>query len=54
MVVAITTFAGLFRDLGLSSAAFQKNDLTAALQSNQFWLNVPTIKNPLELRTCRQ
>jgi len=40
MVVAITSFAGLFRDLGLSSAAIQKKDLTRAQQSNLFWLNV--------------
>lgn len=40
MVMAITSFAGLFRDLGLSSAAIQKKDLTHAQQSNLFWLNV--------------
>jgi PST family polysaccharide transporter len=40
MVTAITSFAGLFRDLGLSSAAIQKENLTAAQQSNLFWLNV--------------
>jgi len=40
MVLAITAFAGLFRDLGLSSAAIQKKDLTDAQQSNLFWLNV--------------
>lgn len=40
MVMALTGFAGLFRDLGLSSAAIQKKDLTRALQSNLFWLNV--------------
>ena len=40
MVVAITSFAGLFRDLGLSSAAIQKHNLTNAQQSNLFWLNV--------------
>jgi PST family polysaccharide transporter len=40
MVLAITSFAGLFRDLGLSSAAIQKKDLTDAQQSNLFWLNV--------------
>ncbi|MCH6255469.1 lipopolysaccharide biosynthesis protein [Puniceicoccaceae bacterium K14] len=40
MVLAITAFAGLFRDMGLSSAAIQKKDLTYAQQSNLFWLNV--------------
>jgi len=40
MVAALTAFAGLFRDLGLSSAAIQKKDLTDAQQSNLFWLNV--------------
>ena len=40
MVMALTGFAGLFRDLGLSSAAIQKEELTHALQSNLFWLNV--------------
>jgi PST family polysaccharide transporter len=40
MVFAVTSFAGLFRDLGLSSAAIQKKDLTHAQQSNLFWLNV--------------
>lgn len=40
MVVAVTAFAGLFRDLGLSSAAIQKQTLTNAQQSNLFWINV--------------
>lgn len=40
LVTAITTFAALFRDLGLSSAAIQKKGLTTAQQSNLFWLNV--------------
>ena len=35
-VVAVTSFAGLFRDLGLSSAAIQKYALTNAQQSNFF------------------
>ncbi|MEP2774898.1 MAG: lipopolysaccharide biosynthesis protein [Luteolibacter sp.] len=39
MVVSITSFAGLFRDLGLSSAAIQKSDLSREQQSNLFWLN---------------
>jgi PST family polysaccharide transporter len=42
MVLAITAFAGLFCDLGLSSAAIQKKDLSLALQSNLFWINVGT------------
>jgi len=40
MVVAVTGFAGLFRDLGLSSAAVQAQELSHPLQSNLFWLNV--------------
>ena len=40
MVMAVTSIAGLFRDLGLSSAAIQKKNLTRAQQSNLFWLNV--------------
>lgn len=40
MVTALTGFAGLFRDLGLSAAAVQKKDLSNAQQSNLFWLNV--------------
>jgi PST family polysaccharide transporter len=40
MVTAVTAFAALFRDLGLSSAAIQKNDLTVEQQSNLFWINV--------------
>lgn len=40
MVTAITSFAGIFRDMGLSSAAIQKKDLTSGQQSNLFWLNV--------------
>lgn len=40
MVTAVTAFAALFRDLGLSSAAIQKKGLTTAQQSNLFWLNV--------------
>lgn len=39
MVTTITAFAGLFRDLGLSSAAIQKKELTHAQQSNLFWIN---------------
>lgn len=40
MVAAITAFASLFRDLGLSTAAVQKDRISPALQSNLFWLNV--------------
>jgi PST family polysaccharide transporter len=40
MVAAITAFASLFRDLGLSTAAVQKGELTRDLQSNLFWINV--------------
>lgn len=40
MVMAITSFAGLFRDFGLSAAAIQRGDLSAAQQSSLFWLNV--------------
>jgi PST family polysaccharide transporter len=39
MVVVVTNFAGLFREMGLSSAAIQKKGLTRAQQSNLFWLN---------------
>jgi PST family polysaccharide transporter len=40
MVLAVTAFAGLFRDLGLSAAAVQKRTLSRAEQSNLFWINV--------------
>ncbi|MBE2179868.1 MAG: lipopolysaccharide biosynthesis protein [Chthoniobacterales bacterium] len=40
MVMAVANFAGVFRDLGLSSAAIQKQNLTHAQQTNLFWLNV--------------
>lgn len=40
MVLAITAFAELFRDMGLSAAAVQKKSLSRAQQSNLFWLNV--------------
>jgi len=39
MVVAATSFAGLFRDLGLSAASVQKGTLDHAQMSNLFWLN---------------
>ncbi len=40
MVMAVTGFAGLFSELGLSAAAVQKMDLSHALQTNLFWLNL--------------
>lgn len=40
MVLAITAFAGLFRDMGLSAAAVQKESLDHAEMSNLFWVNV--------------
>ena len=40
MVAAVTAFAGLLRDLGLSTAAIQKQNLTNAQQSNLFWINL--------------
>jgi PST family polysaccharide transporter len=40
MVAVVTSFAGLFRDLGLSSAAIQQRTLSRAQQSNLFWVNV--------------
>lgn len=40
MVLSITAFAQLFRDLGLSAAAIQKGSLSEAQMSNLFWINV--------------
>lgn len=40
MVLVITTFAQLFRDFGLSSAAIQKESLSILEQSNLFWINI--------------
>jgi PST family polysaccharide transporter len=40
MIGAITTFLGLFRDLGLSTASIQKGHLDHAEASLLFWLNV--------------
>lgn len=40
MVTALTSFAGLFRDMGLSPAAVQSKTLSQDQQSNLFWLNV--------------
>jgi O-antigen/teichoic acid export membrane protein len=39
MVAVVTSFAGLFGDLGLSSAAIQQPTLSRAQQSNLFWVN---------------
>lgn len=40
MVVAITSFMQLFRDMGLSTASIQKGDLTYDQTNALFWLNV--------------
>lgn len=40
MVLAITVFAEVFKDAGLSAAAIQRKALTTAQQSNLFWLNI--------------
>ena len=40
MVIVVIAFAGLFRELGLSSAAIQKKGLTREQQSNLFWINL--------------
>ncbi|MCH6257381.1 lipopolysaccharide biosynthesis protein [Puniceicoccaceae bacterium K14] len=40
MITSVTAFAGLFRDLGLSSAAIQKSDLTDDQQVKLFWFNI--------------
>lgn len=40
MIVAVTAFMGLFSDLGLSTAAVQKGDLSQGQMSSLFWLNV--------------
>lgn len=40
MVLTVTAFAGLFRDLGLSAAAVQKRTLSRPEQSNLFWINL--------------
>lgn len=39
MVLVITQFAGLFKDMGLSSAAIQTKTLNEQQQSNLFWVN---------------
>lgn len=40
MVTAVTGFLGLFRDLGLSSAAVQRASVTNAQTSTLFWINL--------------
>ena len=40
MVMAITGFAGLFRDLGLSSSTIQKDTLSHEQLSTIYWINV--------------
>lgn len=39
MVLAVTAFATIFRDLGLSTAALQATHLSAPQQSTLFWIN---------------
>jgi polysaccharide transporter, PST family len=40
MVTAVTAFASLFQDLGLSSATVQKDGITEGQLSTMFWINV--------------
>jgi O-antigen/teichoic acid export membrane protein len=40
MVLAITEFANLFRDLGLSDATIQKDQISKSQVSNLFWMNI--------------
>lgn len=40
MVTSITSFVGLFRDLGLSNATVQRSEVTHAQVSLLFWINV--------------
>jgi PST family polysaccharide transporter len=40
MVVAVTSFVGIFRDLGLSTSTVQRFDLEAPQVSTLFWVNV--------------
>jgi O-antigen/teichoic acid export membrane protein len=40
MVAVVTGFVTLFKDMGLSAATVQKEDLTAAQVSTLFWVNV--------------
>jgi len=39
MVLSVVALAAIFKDLGLSSAAIQKANLTADHQTNLFWIN---------------
>ena len=40
MVTAVTSFVGLFKDLGLSNATVQRSEITHAQVSFLFWVNV--------------
>lgn len=40
MVAVMISFAGLFKDLGLSAASIQKGKLTHEQMSNLFWVNI--------------
>jgi polysaccharide transporter, PST family len=40
MVAAVTAFAGLFRDLGLSTSTIQRKEISDAQLSTLFWVNV--------------
>ena len=40
MVTAITGFVALFKDLGLSTATIQKENITHSQVSNLFWINL--------------
>lgn len=40
MVYSITAFAGLFRDLGLSTASIQRGTLSQGQMTNLFWVNM--------------
>ncbi|MFG6637677.1 lipopolysaccharide biosynthesis protein [Sulfitobacter sp. 1A12126] len=39
MVLSVVALAAIFKDLGLSSAAIQKQNLTVEHQTNLFWIN---------------
>jgi O-antigen/teichoic acid export membrane protein len=40
MVTAVTAFAGMFKDLGLSMATIQREEISNQQISNLFWINV--------------
>ena len=40
MVMAVTAFANMFKDAGLSMATVQREDITHAQVSTLFWINV--------------